>query len=181
MSVDESSFEIDGPRLFTPRRFGDSRGWFSETFRASWLPDETFVQDNASLSTACHTLRGLHYQSPPHAQGKLVRCTAGRVLDVAVDARVGSATYGQHVTAELSAANGAQLWVPAGFLHGFLTLADDTQVAYKCTAYYSGAHDGAVAWDSVGVDWGVSAPALSDRDAAAPAFADWTSPFGDAS
>lgn len=122
-------------------------------------------------------MRGLHYQSPPHAQGKLVRCGRGSLFDVAVDARRGSPTYGQWFGAELSFENGRQLWIPAGFLHGFATLQPDTEIVYKCTAHYDAASDGAVAWDSLGIDWGVDAPILSDKDRAAPAFADWRTPF----
>ena len=109
--------------------------------------------------------------------GRCPRCGRGRLLDVAVDARRGSPRYGRWVAVELSAANGRQLWVPPGFLHGFVTLQDDTEILYKCTDYYDGASDGAVAWDSLGIDWGVDDPVLSDKDRAAPAFGDWTSPF----
>ena len=128
-------------------------------------------------SAKAGTLRGLHYQAPPHAQGKLVRCGRGRLLDVAVDARVGSPTYGQWQAVEISAADGRQVWVPPGFLHGFVTREDDTEILYKCTDYYHRDSDGAVAWDSLGIDWGVSDPVLSDKDRAAPAFGDWTAPF----
>lgn len=175
-------FDIPGPVLVTPRRFGDARGWFCETWSRSGLasagldwPD--FVQDNHSYSGPRHTLRGLHFQRPPHAQDKLVRCSRGAILDVAVDARVGSPWYGQHVAIELSAATGAQLYVPKGFLHGFLTLSEDCEVQYKCTDSYAPECDGAVRWDTVGIDWGTDAPVLSDKDAKAPHFADFDSPF----
>ena len=174
--------EVAGVAIVTPARHGDSRGFFSEVWNprslaAAGLALPDFVQDNQSLSARAGTIRGLHYQAPPHAQGKLVRCGRGRLLDVAVDARRGSPSYGRHVAVELSAENGRQLWVPAGCLHGFATLQDDTEILYKCTDFYDRGSDGAVAWDSCGIDWGVTDPVLSDKDRAAPAFADWTSPF----
>ena len=175
---------LDGVLLLTPRRFGDARGWFAESWNRRTLCEAgvelpEFVQDNHSLSAAAGTIRGLHYQAPPHAQGKLVRCGRGRVLDVAVDARRGAPTYGRWVAEELSEDNGRQLWVPAGFLHGFVTLAPMTEVIYKVTAHYAPDCDGAVRFDSLGIDWGI-APAeaiVSEKDARAPAFADWVSPF----
>lgn len=168
--------------IITPRRFGDARGWFSEVWNETALQEAgvnlpPFIQDNHSYSAPAHTLRGLHYQRPPRAQDKLVRCSRGRILDVAVDARRGSASYGQHVAVELSAENGAQLFVPKGFLHGFLTLTEDCEVQYKCTDTYAPECDGAVAWNSAGIDWGTDAPILSAKDAAAIAFADFDSPF----
>lgn len=172
--------------VITPSRHGDSRGFFSESWNRRTLAQAgldlpEFVQDNHSLSHAAGTLRGLHYQAPPHAQGKLVRCGRGALYDVAVDVRAGSPTYGQWVGEELSFENGHQLWIPAGFLHGFVTRQADTEICYKCTAHYDRTADGAVAWDSLGIDWGVTDPLLSDKDRAAPAFADWVTPFtGDA-
>lgn len=168
--------------ILTPQRFGDARGWFTETWNAERLRaaghDLAFVQDNHSFSAQKGTLRGLHYQSPPRAQDKLVRCSRGAILDVAVDARRGSPAYGRWVAVELNAENGRQLLVPKGFLHGFVTLTPDCEVQYKCTDVYSPAHDGAVRWDSVGIDWGLSGdPVLSAKDIAAPAFVDWQSPF----
>lgn len=170
--------------LLVPRRFGDDRGWFSEswnrkTLRAAGLDLPEFVQDNHSLSHRPGTVRGLHYQAPPHAQGKLVRCGRGRLWDVAVDGRRGSPTYGQWAGAELSAENGHQLWIPAGFLHGFVSLEPDTEILYKCTDHYAPAYDGAVRFDTLGIDWRIdpASAALSPKDAAAPAFGDWTSPF----
>ncbi|MEX2518929.1 MAG: dTDP-4-dehydrorhamnose 3,5-epimerase [Paracoccaceae bacterium] len=178
--------DIPEVKLITPRRFGDARGWFSETWNAANLKaagiDHDFVQDNHSLSAAIYTLRGLHYQAPPFAQTKLVRVARGRVLDVAVDVRPGSATYRKWVAVELSAAVGEQLLVPRGFLHGFLTLEPNTEVLYKVDAYYSAAADGAVRFDDpdIAVDWGVAhgSVQLSDKDAAAPLLKDWTNPFG---
>ena len=173
---------IPGPILITPRRFGDARGWFSETWNRAALreadydfPD--FVQDNHSFSALPYTLRGLHFQRPPRAQDKLVRCSRGGILDVAVDARSGSPWYGHAVTAELTAENGAQLFVPEGFLHGFLTLVPDCEVQYKCTDVYAPEYDGGVLWSSVGIDWGTDAPILSEKDANAVEFADFDTPF----
>lgn len=174
--------DLPGVLILTPQRFGDARGWFMETWNAERMAeaglDLAFVQDNHSFSAQMGTLRGLHYQSPPRAQDKLVRCTRGAIRDVAVDIRKGSPTYGRWVRVDLTAENGRQLLVPKGFLHGFLTLAPDTEVQYKCTDTYAPSHDGAVRWDTVGIDWGDDvAPILSAKDAAAPAMADWQSPF----
>lgn len=175
---------LPGVVLLEPRRFGDARGWFCETFStramaAAGLMTE-FVQDNQSFSAAAGTLRGLHFQRPPHAQAKLVRCLRGAIRDVAVDIRRGSPTWGQWVAAELSAENGRQLLVPAGFLHGFVTLVPDTEVHYKCSAFYAPEAEGAVRWDDpdLAVDWGLAGPPqLSAKDAAAPALAALDSPF----
>jgi len=176
---------LPGVYVITPRRFGDARGFFSESWnraslRAAGLNLPEFVQDNHSLSMAANTLRGLHYQSPPHAQAKLVRCGRGRLFDVAVDARAGSPTYGEWFGTELSFDDGRQLWVPAGFLHGFVTREPETEIVYKCTDHYAPDCDGAVRWDSaaLAIDWGLTdAPHLSEKDAAAPAFDAWDSPF----
>ncbi|SCY26894.1 dTDP-4-dehydrorhamnose 3,5-epimerase [Paracoccus tibetensis] len=173
---------LPGVLVLTPARFGDARGFFSEswnrrTLEKAGLDLPEFVQDNHSISHKTGTLRGLHYQSPPHAQGKLVRCGRGSLFDVAVDARLGSPTYGQWFGTELSFENGRQLWVPAGCLHGFVTREPDTEVVYKCTDFFDAGSDGAVRWDSLGIEWGVDEPVLSDKDSRAPAFADWTSPF----
>lgn len=168
--------------ILTPQRFGDARGWFSETWNAARMAsaglDLAFVQDNHSFSAQVGTLRGLHYQAPPRAQDKLVRCSRGAIRDVAVDVRRGSPSYGRWIAVDLTPENGRQLLVPKGFLHGFVTLLPDTEVQYKCTDVYAPDCDGAVRWDSLGIDWGLTAdPVLSAKDAAAPAFADWTSPF----
>lgn len=173
-------------KLITPPRFGDARGWFSETWNKAKMAgaglDFDFVQDNHSLSAERYTLRGLHYQAPPFAQTKLVRVARGRVLDVAVDVRPASPDYLKWVAVELTAEGGEQLLVPQGFLHGFLTLEPDTEVLYKVDAPYSRKSDGAVRFDDpqIGVDWGAPANAiiLSEKDAAAPYLADWSNPFG---
>ncbi|GAC1574012.1 MAG: dTDP-4-dehydrorhamnose 3,5-epimerase [Sphingomicrobium sp.] len=173
-------FSVSGPMLIRPRRHGDARGWFAETYRADLFTSEVglvaFVQDNESLSAHPGTVRGLHFQVSPFAQGKLVRCIAGQALDVAVDIRQGSPTYGQWVSAELSAENGQQLWVPPGFAHGFCTLQPNTVISYKVTAYYSAEHDKGLAWDdpAIGVKWPDCADAetLSAKDRVQPKLAD---------
>jgi dTDP-4-dehydrorhamnose 3,5-epimerase len=174
---------LDGVLILTPKRFGDDRGWFSETWNATAMASAGlelgFVQDNHSMSAAVGTLRGLHYQAPPRAQDKLVRCTAGLIFDVAVDFRRGSPSFGKWVGVELSPENGRQLLVPKGFLHGFVTRAPQTEVQYKCTDVYAPDCDGGVRWDDpeIGIDWGVTAPVLSGKDAVAPLLRDVTSPF----
>lgn len=173
---------LPGVMILSPARFGDARGWFSETWNAQRMAaaglDVDFVQDNHSMSAAVGTLRGLHYQAPPHAQDKLVRCTRGAILDVAVDIRRGAPTYGHWVAVDLTADNGRQLLVPKGFLHGFVTRAPETEVQYKCSDYYAPDCDGSVRWDSLGIDWGLAGdPVLSAKDAGAVAFADFQSPF----
>lgn len=176
---------IEGVLQITPRRFGDSRGHFSETWSAQRYGEigvaADFVQDNQSYSAEAGTVRGLHYQRPPHAQSKLVRVLRGRIRDVAVDVRRGSPTFGQWVAEELSAETGAQLWVPRGFLHGFVTLEPHTEVLYKVDGYYAPDCDGAVRFDDpdLGIDWQIdtSRAVLSDKDAAAPAFTDFETPF----
>ncbi len=142
--------------------------------------DTDFVQDNHSVSAAVNTVRGLHFQSPPHAQAKLVRCGRGRLFDVAVDIRKGSPTFGQWVGYELSFENGQQLLIPEGFLHGFATHEPDTEIIYKCSDYYAPECDGAVRFDDpdLGIDWGLGGDAiLSDKDANAPLMAQFDSPF----
>lgn len=169
----------------TPKRFADARGFFSEVWNRRALAEAgiglDFVQDNHSYSARKGTVRGLHYQSPPHAQAKLVRVAKGAVLDVAVDIRKGSPDFGKWVSVTLSAENGRQLLVPTGFLHGFVTLVDDTEVLYKCSDYYAPECDGAIRFDdpTLAIDWGLPADqaVLSDKDAAAPNFAGFTSPF----
>lgn len=179
-----SSTFLSGVYVIVPARFGDHRGFFSESWNRSRLLSEgldlpEFVQDNHSLSREVGTVRGLHFQAPPHAQGKLVRCGRGRIFDVAVDARVGSPTYGQWLGEELSFENGRQLWIPAGFLHGFMTLEPDSEIVYKCTDHYAPECDGSVKWDSCGIAWPLSGitPIISAKDEQAQAFADFRSPF----
>ena len=180
MQIEPTS--LSGVLLLTPARHGDARGFFSESWNKARLAshgiDIEFVQDNHSLSHDVGTIRGLHFQSPPHAQAKLVRCGRGTIFDVAVDIRRGSPTYGQWTGAELSAGNGRQLLVPEGFAHGFVTREPDSEIIYKCSDYYAPDADGAIRWDSCGIDWEISgAPILSEKDAAAPALSDFDSPF----
>ena len=166
--------------LITPQRFGDPRGFFAETWSASRLEGigipGPFVQDNQSFSAATGTLRGLHCQLAPHAQGKLVRVLRGSIWDVAVDARVGSPSFGRFAAATLSAENFAQLWVPPGFLHGFVTLEPDTEVFYKVTAPYDRASERGVIWNdaTLALPWPVppTGPVLSDKDRVLPHWAD---------
>ncbi len=166
--------------LIEPKRIGDARGSFSETFRQDHFTSEigpfNFVQDNQSRSARKGTIRGLHFQREPRAQGKLVRAISGAVLDVAVDIRPGSSTYGRFEAVELSSDNGRQLWIPPGFLHGFCTLTDDVELAYKVTDYYSPEHDAGVRWDDpdIAIPWPVDASeaVLSDKDRKAPLLRD---------
>jgi dTDP-4-dehydrorhamnose 3,5-epimerase len=173
-------------RLIPQRRHGDARGWFAEVYSEPAFHAQAitcrFVQDNHSLSAPPYTLRGLHFQTPPHGQDKLVRCIRGRIFDVAVDVRKGSPTYGNWVGAELSALNGHQLFIPIGFAHGFVTLEPDCEVVYKCSDIYSPAHDGGIRWNdpAIGIDWPMAdgvVPELSAKDAAQPLLADFDSPF----
>jgi dTDP-4-dehydrorhamnose 3,5-epimerase len=167
-------------KLITPRRFADTRGWFAETWNAKAYKgygiSTDFCQDNHSLSKQALTLRGLHFQRAPDAQTKLVRCVRGRIYDVAVDIRADSPTYKHWVGVELSADLGNQLFVPAGYAHGFLTLEPDCEVAYKVDAYYAPESDGGIAWDDaeLGIAWPLDgqAPHLSDKDAGLPGLAD---------
>jgi len=173
---------LPGVLRIVPRRFGDNRGFFAETWRADLFADAgidvEFVQDNHSLSAEVGTLRGLHLQAPPDGQGKLVRCGRGALFDVAVDVRRGSPTYGCWTGAELTAENGHMLWVPEGFAHGFVTRAPDSEIVYKCTGFYAPAAERAVRWDSAGVDWGLDGdPVLSAKDADAPTLDALDSPY----
>lgn len=183
MQIDNTPLE--GVLILTPTRFGDARGFFSESWNKGRLAHHgittDFVQDNHSLSATAGTVRGLHFQTPPHAQTKLVRCGRGALLDVAVDIRHGSTTYGQWFGTELSAQNGRQLLVPAGFAHGFVTLRDDTEIIYKCSDYYAPDCDRALQFDDpeIGIQWGLTRATaiLSDKDAKAPPLAKLKSPF----
>jgi dTDP-4-dehydrorhamnose 3,5-epimerase len=173
-------FEVPGPKLFVPRRFTDARGFFSEIWVDHWfrvkIADVVFVQENHSFSTRKGTLRGLHFQKPPAAQGKLVRVARGSIFDVAVDIRKGSPFYRQHVALQLDAAVGAQFWVPPGFLHGYCTLEDQTEVYYKVTSYHSPNHDAGVLWsdDDLGITWPLEPDSLvlSDKDLQLPRLRD---------
>ena len=177
---------LPGVVIVEPTVFGDDRGWFMESFHEPrWLaalqalgqaPSRRFVQDNHSCSQA-GVLRGLHYQLPPHAQGKLVRVVKGAVYDVAVDIRRGSATFGQRVAQELSAQNRLQMWIPEGFAHGFLALEDDTHFVYKTTDVYAKDNERCIRWDDpqLAIPWpavGSVGPRLAPKDAAAPCLAD---------
>lgn len=171
-------------QLICPKRFVDARGWFTETYNqttfAGYGISCDFVQDNHSFSASAFILRGLHFQRPPRAQAKLVRCVRGRIFDVAVDLRRGSPTYGKWLATELSAENGHQIFIPAGFAHGFLTLEDGCEVVYKCSDTYAAEYDDGVAWNSAGIDWPVPPgvePLLSDKDRGLPPLTEFNSPF----
>jgi dTDP-4-dehydrorhamnose 3,5-epimerase len=177
---------IPDVKLIVPRQFRDDRGFFSETWNERALAAAVgmtprFVQDNHAYSRDKGTVRGLHFQVPPMAQDKLVRVVRGAILDVAVDLRRQSKTYGQHVSAVLSAANWAQLWVPQGFAHGYATLEPDTEVLYKVTAFYAPEHDRGIAWDDpdLAIDWGLdrATALLSDKDRRLPRLAELQSAF----
>lgn len=178
LSVEDTA--IPAVKIVTPRKFGDHRGFFSETWSRKAFAeaglDLDFVQDNQSLSSPVGTLRGLHFQSPPFAQDKLVRVTRGRILDVAVDIRASSSSFGKHVAVELSAENWKQLLVPIGFAHGFVTLEPDTEVLYKVTAPYAPENDHGLAFDdpALGIDWRLplSGLTLSDKDRKHPRLAE---------
>jgi dTDP-4-dehydrorhamnose 3,5-epimerase len=174
-----TAFAIRGPLLLRTRKFADERGFVSETFSARELAQLVgpvhFVQENHALSRAAGTVRGLHFQAAPAAQGKLLRVVHGAVFDVAVDIRPGSPTWGAHVAITLRAGTLEQFWIPAGFAHGFCTLEPDTEVIYKLTSYYSPEHERGIAWDDPGlaIDWPVSGAAavLSPRDRSLPRLA----------
>jgi len=183
MQIEQTA--LPGLFVITPKRFGDHRGYFAETYSAKAMAeagvDTVFVQDNHSLSAQVGTIRGLHFQCPPKAQAKLVRCGKGALFDVAVDVRKGSPSYGQWYGVELSFENGKQLLIPAGFAHGFVTRAPDTEIIYKCSDFYAPETEGAIRYDDpdLGIDWGLDgiAPNLSGKDAEAGAFAGFDSPF----
>lgn len=176
---------LSGVVILKPRRFTDDRGYFSEVWNAKALAsagfDVDFVQDNQSLSEHAGTVRGLHFQSPPHAQAKLVRVGRGRVFDVAVDLRKASPTYRRWVGVELSAENGLQLFIPKGFAHGFVTREPNTELLYKCSDHYAPADDNAIRFDDpdLAIDWGIppGEARLSAKDASAPLLRHRESPF----
>ena len=185
ITVQVQNTRLPGLKILTPERIGDGRGFFSESYSRARLAEHgitcEFVQDNHSISAQIGTVRGLHFQAPPHAQAKLMRCGRGRLFDVAVDVRAGSPTFGQWDGIDLSFENGRQLFVPEGFLHGFVTLEPDTEIIYKCSDYYAPDCDKAVRFDdpAIGIDWGISASdvVISARDADAPLLADLDNPF----
>jgi dTDP-4-dehydrorhamnose 3,5-epimerase len=172
--------DIPGVKHIEVRRFSDARGSFAETWNdrafRKYVYDSTFLQDNHSISEHRGTIRGLHFQKPPFAQGKLIWVVRGAILDVAVDIRKGSPTFGHYVAKTLSACDGRQLWIPAGFLHGFCTLEDKTEVFYKVTDYYSAEHDAGVLWNDpdLAIPWPVelSSAVLSEKDKQLPRFRD---------
>lgn len=184
MQIEQTA--LGGVFILTPLRHGDARGFFSESWNRRRMAEDAgieadFVQDNHSLSEKAGTVRGLHFQAPPRAQAKLVRCGRGSLFDVAVDIRKGSPTFGKWVGVELSFENGKQLFIPEGFLHGFATREANTEIIYKCTDYYAPECDRAVRFDDpeIGIDWGIAAgeAVLSDKDAKGPLLKDFDSPF----
>ena len=191
MNTNNSKFRIitddliaRGSKLIGSPQYPDHRGYFAETYsRREYQAlgiDSEFVQENRSFSNAVGTLRGLHFQAPPHAQAKLVRCSQGAIFDVAVDIRLGSPTYGQWKGYELTAENGHQLYIPVGFAHGFATLEPESEVCYKCSDYYSPQTEGALLWcdPELDINWPISGePILSDKDAEAPMLNTLLTPF----
>lgn len=185
MNLKVSELDIPDVKLVMPKRLSDSRGFFSETYTKQRFADAgidiSFVQDNHSLSYKRGTIRGLHYQSPPFDQAKLVRVIRGSIIDVAVDVRKGSPYYGKWVRVELNADSPAQIFIPSGFLHGFATLEDNTEIAYKVDAYYSAECDGSVIWNdqTLCIDWSIPAgtETVSEKDQNAPKFLNFDSPF----
>ncbi len=182
--IEFSTLAIEGLKLIEVKRFGDERGFFCETystrdFADAGIPD-VFVQDNHSFSADAGTIRGLHFQLPPHEQSKLLYVVRGAVLDVAVDLRAGSSTYGKHVAVELSAENALQLYVPAGFAHGFCTLTPDTNVYYKVTGLYAPSHESGILWNDpeLGIAWpSFAGSQVSGKDRKLPLLAEFESPF----
>lgn len=173
---------IEGLLILEPRVFKDDRGLFFESFNEKLFKEAAgpidFIQDNQSVSTK-GVLRGLHFQNNPHAQGKLVRVAKGAVIDVAVDIRKDSPTYGQHVAVELTAENNKQFWIPEGFAHGFVALEDDTIFCYKCTDYYAPECEGSLLWndEDLNINWGIENPLVSGKDEVATKFTNFTSSF----
>lgn len=182
MPFEAENTSMPGVILLKPRVFEDQRGHFLEAYNARDLQkfgiNDHFVQDNQSLS-AKNVLRGFHFQAPPHAQAKLVRVVRGRVLDVVLDLRKGSETYGQTYAKELSGDNFLQLYIPEGFAHAFLSLEEDTLVEYKCNRFYHKASEGGIHWNDpdLGVEWGVTSPSVSEKDEQLPLLQNFKSPF----
>ena len=185
--INQNGIYLDGPLLIKPNVFKDERGFFMESWnKRSWsnLLEEyqqkitPFVQDNHSKSTL-GVLRGLHYQKNPKGQGKLVRCIAGEIYDVAVDIRKNSPTYGKHFSIELNERNKKQLYIPVGFAHGFFTLEDNTIFSYKCSNYYHKTSEGALLWNDkdLSINWNVAQPVLSEKDKEATPFQQFSTPF----
>jgi dTDP-4-dehydrorhamnose 3,5-epimerase len=176
---------IDLPRIIVPKRHADDRGWFSEIFHEKRLYDDgitcRFVQDNQASSKRAGTLRGLHFQLPPRAQAKLVTVVRGRILDVAVDIRCGSPTFGKYVLTELSAESGRQLYIPVGFAHGYLTLVDDVVLVYKVCDYYAPAYDGGICWSDpdIAIPWPLKEADIitSEKDRRLPFLKEFVSQF----
>jgi dTDP-4-dehydrorhamnose 3,5-epimerase len=177
-----SKFDIEGPLLIEPRIFGDERGYFfesyhSEKYKHAGIP-LLFIQDNESKSSA-GVLRGLHFQNPPFDQGKLVRVVKGKVMDIAVDIRKNSPTYGKHIAVELTEENKLQLWIPPGFAHGFLSLCDETIFVYKCTNVYNKESEDGILWndEDLNINWGIENPIVSDKDLILQSFKDLNTKF----
>jgi dTDP-4-dehydrorhamnose 3,5-epimerase len=181
MKVKVEKLDLEGLLLFTPVMYKDDRGYFMETYRREVCEQYCgveFIQDNESLSRK-NVIRAFHFQQPPYAQAKLVRVVAGKIIDVVVDLRKSSPTYGHHLKVLLSSENNKQLFIPKGFAHGFLSLEDGTLVQYKCSEYYHPGSEGILSWNDpdIGVDWGVVNPILSAKDTSAGAFKDFESHF----
>lgn len=180
--MEHKTYHIEGPIEFFPRIFKDDRGYFLETYSLKMFEPlgimPGFVQDNQSVSKKS-TLRGLHFQKPPYAQGKLVRVATGRAMDVAVDLRRSSPTYGEHISCMLDAEKGNMLYIPEGFAHGFVALEDNTTFLYKCTNYYHQPSEGGILWNdpALGIDWMAEKPLLSPKDEILPLLKDLNSPF----
>lgn len=180
--MQHKTFPIEGLIEFTPRVFSDERGWFTETYSVRMFEpfgiNPVFVQDNHSVSRK-GVLRGLHFQKPPYAQGKLVRVASGRALDIVVDLRKNSSTYGQHTSCILDAGQHNMLYIPEGFAHGFVALEDNTNFLYKCTNLYHQPSEGGILWNdpALGIDWGIAKPLVSPKDEVLPLLQDFDSPF----
>ena len=182
LEMEFKKYAIEGVVEIIPRKFGDARGYFFESYSQQIFAgagiDATFVQDNESFSQK-GVLRGLHFQKPPYAQGKLVRVTTGSALDVAVDIRKNSPTYGQHVSCLLSSEQNNMFYIPTGFAHGFVALEDSTTFLYKCTDYYQPTSEGGIIWNdpALNIDWNISDPLISAKDQVLPRLAELDSPF----